>query len=126
MNVQLCMHLLLLNYSVLRKATLLREEHGISKKILQSVDFYGFKKEWETIEELEEFEDDPLQLSLWCVMARERISQEIGFDIATDVIYKCKYMIIEGVPNHNTSFYAFRDLNFGRSMFALSTNAKHF
>ena len=76
---------------LLKKATLLRKEHGIPKKILPPVECYGFEKEWETIEKLEEFVDDEFQVLLACILARERISQEKGFDVAERAISKCKW-----------------------------------
>ena len=75
---------------LLRKATLLREEHGIPKGILPPVECFGSKKEWETIEELEEFGNDKLQILLACVLARERMSQDMSLDIAKDAVRQCK------------------------------------
>ena len=47
---------------MLTRVTHLREEHGIPKTVLPPVECYGFKKEWETMEELEEFKVNNLQL----------------------------------------------------------------
>ena len=79
---------------LLKTATLLRREHGIERRVLPPVECYGFKKEWETIEELEEFAEDEFQVLLACVLARERISQEKGFDIARPTIDECKCIYI--------------------------------
>ena len=79
---------------LLKKATLLRKEHGVLKTVLPPVECYGFKKEWETIEELEAFVDDECQVLLACILARERISQEKCFDVAERAISKCKYCTI--------------------------------
>ena len=82
---------------LLRKATLLREEHGIPKRILPPVECYDFKKEWETVEELEEFADDKFQVLVACVLASERISQEKGFDIAEHALIECKYIFFSDI-----------------------------
>ena len=75
---------------LLRKAALLREENGIPKGILPPLECFGSKKEWETIEELEEFGNDKLQILLACVLARERMSQDMSLDIAKDAVRQCK------------------------------------
>ena len=76
---------------LLRKATLLREEHNIPKLVLAPLECYGFLKEWETNEELEAYEDDDIELYLMCLLARERISKDISFDLSHGEIPGCEY-----------------------------------
>ena len=75
---------------MLTRATLLREELGISKTVLPPVECYGFKKEWETMEELEEFKVNNFHLHLASLLAIERVSFEKGFDMVTDKMWICK------------------------------------
>ena len=77
-------------FELMKKATLLREEHGIPKTVLPPVECYGFQKEWETIEELEELTENNFQDRLACLLAIERISTENGLDMVTDQIWYCK------------------------------------
>ena len=77
-------------FEILQKATLLREEHGIRKSALAPLECYGFKKEWETSEELERFRNDEVQLTLSCILARERITKETRLYIPPETRNVCK------------------------------------
>ena len=72
---------------MLRKATILREEHRIPKTVLSPLDCYGFEKEWETVTDLEKFREAGIQQQ-W-LLAMERISKERNFDIPTDFEARC-------------------------------------
>ena len=87
-----CAAILALSYAAetLRKATLLRQEHGIPKTVLPPVECYFYEKEWETSEELDRYGDDEFQLSLSCLLARERISIEKKTDVLLDHCAECK------------------------------------
>ena len=74
----------------LRKATLLRQEHGIPKTVLPPVECYGYQKEWETLEELDKCGNDEFQLSLSCLLAMERISKDNRINFVRDFFLKCK------------------------------------
>ena len=60
-------------FECMLKATALRVKHNIPKCIQEPMQCYGFQKEWETLEELEEYKDDAKQLILQAILAKERI-----------------------------------------------------
>ena len=67
---------------ILRKATILREEHGIPKTTLPPLECYCYEEEWESVHELENYtSSDEAQLMLQCILARKRICQERNLDV---------------------------------------------
>ena len=78
----------------MKKAALLREQHGIPKTVLPPAECYGFQKEWETMQELEKLEDDHSNLGLQYLLVLERISTEIGLDLFPERIEFCEYSLI--------------------------------
>ena len=69
---------------LLWKATLLRKVHGIPKTVLPPIECYGYQKEWESLEELDKYGNDEFQLSLACLLAKERMSLENNIDVVPD------------------------------------------
>ena len=84
-------------FEMLKMATILREKHGIPKVVLKPLECYGFIKEWETIDELE---DDKFALELQCLLATERLSMEYKIDIrphqvAEGIFFNYQHFILQ-------------------------------
>ena len=60
-------------FECMKRATVLRMEHNVPKRTLEPMECYGYQKEWETLEELEEWKEDKNKLTLQTTLARERI-----------------------------------------------------
>ena len=57
----------------MRKATLLRKEQNLPKTVLGSLECYGFTKEWQTMEDLELYQNSHDGLQMQAMIALERI-----------------------------------------------------
>ena len=55
------------------KATRMREEYNLPKKVCDPLECYGFVKEWETIEEVLKYKNSREQLMLQATLSVERI-----------------------------------------------------
>ena len=77
---------------MLRKATYLRKVHNLPKVILPPLGCYSFQKEWETIEELEKFDNKRSQV-IQSILARDRTCIQRYNEIAPHLIARCKYLL---------------------------------
>ena len=77
-------------YDLLEKATMLRIQHKIPKRLLPPTELYGFLTEWETIEDLESCRNDQITLNTYCHLARERISEAWQFYMKPHGIPACE------------------------------------
>ena len=77
-------------FDLLKKTTILRQKHGIPKTVQAPLKCFGFLKEWETIEELAPHRKDRGLLYLYCLVARDRISNESQIELASGSLPPCE------------------------------------